>query len=827
MKEEILKRAMFAMPLSKEARGSGIMSGFDMEEMDGMDGGDESENAALEEMPPMARTPQNPEILMNTLRGDMRSVDARYMELAQMVGEEAAMETPPEVLAMLMGQMGAQQGGIGALPQGQGMMPPGAQAPGAGMPAPDQMGAPQPAPAMPQGGIPMPQGMESAPPFSQGAEAPQQFAYGGEVEAPPTPDGMPPMYAAAGAFASAYQRLAQQGARGAEALGRGAQSANQYLGNLMMAPQPTLQRMTGGTPAMNLSVQGRESLMQTPAGAIVQGAGTQAGPYMSLGPLTAPTFTQGLKTGVAQVAERFPRAADALKTAFPALGFGAAAMQSIGGRDQASPVDAEAEARRQALINQIPTSGYPEAPLRPGEGPRPARPAAPIAAPPAAPQEAAAEAPADDLGAFITEKLGAFDKRQEGKGVAGAIKEAVKEKSKMDRIRESQAEYAPLYEELLGSDKESAKINALLLLSEAGLKLASTRKPTFAMALADAASGLPRGFAAIAAQERELGMKVKAASLQQAISDVDAQDKYAQALKLQVLKGDYELLKEQAKQGGGVTEDAGMGLRVTKTKGGSFLGTGIDPNDPTVKSAVSSRFTLRDTDNPFVQNRGAAPTTVETDKSERVKLGNTLRSLDNSLATLDNLKGVYTSAYGPGAWFQDKVNNLWVPIAADAIGGRPNFDVADAATRITTGLNSIMKNIASANDGGRVAVQEQEWVRENSKGISDPTAFFRDKELAAKQFGSTEAMLRNARQQVLTQLGFEGNDYVMNTPNTGTKNDPFVIPNDPAGRKIMYNFLGGTFGKLQDPRALVYVRGPDGVVKPFPPSALAEMMRTQ
>ena len=818
MKEEILKRAMFAMPLSKEAQGTGIMSGFDMDEMeDDVDG-----NADMEDMPPMARTPQNPEILMNTLRGDMRSVDARYMELAQMVGEEAAMETPPEVLAMLMGQMGAQQAGIGALPQGQAMAPPGAQAPGAGMPPPDQMAAPQPAPAMPQGGIPMPEGMESAPPFSQGAEAPQGYAYGGEV-APPTPDGMPPMYAAAGALASVYQRMAQQGARGAEAVGRGAQSANQYLGNLMMAPQPTLQRMTGGTPAMNLSVQGRESLMQTPAGSIVQGVGTQAGPYMSMGPLTAPTFTQGLRTGAAQIAERFPRAAEALKTAFPVVGFGAAAMQSIGGRQDPPSADAaQEEERRQALINQIPTSGYPAAPMRPGEPPRPARVASDKMSPVLPGEFGAEDAPAEDgLGAFISDKLSAFDKRQEGKGgtLAQDLKAAVKEKSKMDRIRESQAEYAPLYEELLGGDKESAKTNALLLLAEAGLKLTGSRKPTFAMALADAASGLPRGFAAIAAQERELGMKVKAASLQQAISDVDAQDKYAQALKLQVLKGDYDILKEQAKQGGGVTEDGGMGLRVTKTKGGTFVGTGIDPNDPTVKSAVQSRFTLRDTDNPFVENRGQAPTTIETDKSERVKLGNTLRSLDNSLSTLDNLKGVYTSAYGPGAWFSDKVNNLLVPVDPTGLV-KPNFDTADASTRISTGMNSVLKNIASANDGGRVAVQEQEWARETAKGISDPTKFFADKELAAKQFGSMEAMLRNARQQVLTQLGYEGNDYVMNTPNTGTKNDPFRIPGDPAQQKTMFTFLGSTVGKLQDPRAVVYLQMPNGKVDAFNPTQL-------
>ena len=83
MKEDILKRAMFAMPLSKEAKNSGIMAGFDLDEMDEM----EEMPEPSEEMPQMSRTPQNPEILMNNMRGDMRSVDARYMELAQLVGE--------------------------------------------------------------------------------------------------------------------------------------------------------------------------------------------------------------------------------------------------------------------------------------------------------------------------------------------------------------------------------------------------------------------------------------------------------------------------------------------------------------------------------------------------------------------------------------------------------------------------------------------------------------------------------------------------------------------------------------------------------------------
>jgi len=352
--------------------------------------------------------------------------------------------------------------------------------------------------------------------------------------------------------------------------------------------------------------------------------------------------------------------------------------------------------------------------------------------------------------------------------------------------------------------------------------LAGSTKPTFAMALGEAAGGIPRGFAALMAQAKDRDVKINTATLQQAITDVDAQDKYAQALKMAVLKGDFDLLKEQAKKGGVVIEDGGAGARLSKTKGGSFLGVSIDPNDPTVKSAVSSRFTLRDTDNPFVENRGAAPTSVETDKAERIKLTSTLRALDNSLSTLDNLKGKYTGAYSFGTWFTDKVNNLIVPVSGGFI--RPDVDVADTATQINTGLNSILKNIASANDSGRVAVQEQEWVRENAKGISNPTGFCENKDLAAKGFASTETTLRNARQQVLTQLGYEGNDYAMRTPSTGTQNDPFTISADPADQKRMFTFLGSTIGKLQDPKATVYLRMPDGRVDAFNPTQLRGLL---
>lgn len=157
---DVLKRAMFVMPLSKASRNSGILEGFeDEDESEGLSStpGD----AHADEIPAMARTPQNPEILMNTLRGDMRSVDARYEELAQMVGEEAAYDTPPEVLAMLQAQFAREQaGGIGGLAAAQGMPPP--PMPTMGKPA-GAAGAP---PLPPQGMPPMPpQGM---PPMAQG-----------------------------------------------------------------------------------------------------------------------------------------------------------------------------------------------------------------------------------------------------------------------------------------------------------------------------------------------------------------------------------------------------------------------------------------------------------------------------------------------------------------------------------------------------------------------------------------------------------------------------------------------------------------------------------
>jgi hypothetical protein len=123
------------------------------------------------------RTPENIEILSNNLRGDIRSMDDRYAELAQMVGEEQAAQTPPEVVALFQTKMtspqpmppvpAAKANGIAGL-MGAEEQPP--------MPGQPPMGGPQP---------PMP----GQPPMPPGA--------------PPTPTGEPPVQRQLGSGPSA------------------------------------------------------------------------------------------------------------------------------------------------------------------------------------------------------------------------------------------------------------------------------------------------------------------------------------------------------------------------------------------------------------------------------------------------------------------------------------------------------------------------------------------------------------------------------------------------------------------------------------------------
>lgn len=153
MKSKVLNRPMFLDP-----ENVGIMQGFkdpeyeDQEEEYGpmmgysseMESESEGEDYEEEDDDAIERSPSSPEILMNNLRGDMRSVDARLQELANLVGMEVAADTPMEVLALLQPVLAAQEQGIASLPAGLPQQPMGTPS----SPPPPPMGAGQQAPDM-------------------------------------------------------------------------------------------------------------------------------------------------------------------------------------------------------------------------------------------------------------------------------------------------------------------------------------------------------------------------------------------------------------------------------------------------------------------------------------------------------------------------------------------------------------------------------------------------------------------------------------------------------------------------------------------------------
>lgn len=191
MKSKVLDRPMFkkkgAPVPPEEADNVGIMQGF-MDAINGMEEDDYEEEGDSDMAKMLDRRPDSPEILMNNLRGDMRSVDARVEELADLVGYRAAAETPTEVLALLQPVL-AQQSQMAAPPPG-GMMPaPPMPMPGAPMAAPAggvadlaaMAQGPQTTPPMPAPG-PMPPGGVASLPAAAEQQAPIAMKEGGIVQ---------------------------------------------------------------------------------------------------------------------------------------------------------------------------------------------------------------------------------------------------------------------------------------------------------------------------------------------------------------------------------------------------------------------------------------------------------------------------------------------------------------------------------------------------------------------------------------------------------------------------------------------------------------------
>jgi hypothetical protein len=839
----VLKRTMFSEKLPKSVRNSGIMAGF---EDDDMLEAPEKED----EMPVMARTPQNPEILMNNLRGDMRSVDARYQELAQMVGDEAAMETPPEVLAMLQMQFGQQQEGIGALPQGAEMMPPpmgggapmGAPGGAPAMPAPQGAMPPQGMPAMPSQGA-MPLGMEGAGPFPQGGaeQAPQQFNKGGLARR--RGDDLRPLEGGGGSggggysspgFSSAAARppplqitpagqaflakppsmsvrdyLSDKAGKVSDFMGgflRPAQfetrtiaDLNKSLGYRFMAPQPTVSRMTGGSPPMNLSVQGRDTLVKDPAtGVIRPGTGTQFAPFTAMGPLSSPTLTQGFAQGINRLVAQYPRVAALLPPSL-LIAVGVAGP-NLTEEQRSTPLTPEEQAKYDETMAQIDAVNRPTPPVQPT---------------PQQIERLVKQYP--DTVSAVEEEVVAKDDTTGDTTDDFIEKNLVQPKklSRIERIKAAQSEYDPLFKELLGDTKQDARTNAFLLLADAGFKLASTYKPTFAMAASEAAKDIPRGLAAIAAQQKDRDVKVKTAALTQAITDITAQDAAAAAEKKLFLEYTMKEQLEKAKGQGVVYENAGAGGRIGKDKLGNYKGFFIDPNSDDYKEIAENPMLVNNFTpvNPFAKDMGKATTVTAKSLKKREEIEEKMNLLSGLIAKTDLGLSQVTNAFSPGTFVTNLANNVVVPVVPNFVL-RPDVDQAGTIAALSTVFSDITRG--NADVGGKLSVQGEKWARENIKAIQDPAALLKNPELAAKVFGTIKTAYLNEYYAYATQLGIGDRNIVVSTPPTGTKNDPFVIPSDPQKQQQMLNYLKVQFGSVDDPEAKIYIRKPNGEVVDTP-----------
>jgi hypothetical protein len=794
MNSKVFERAMFKTENKPTKANSGITQGFDEDYED-----EEAENDEMVEEV-SKRSPKSPEILMNNLRGDMRSVDARYQELAEMVGEDVAMETPPEVLAMLQPQLSAQSApaGIGALPT-QGVPPP-----------PPPGGAPMPTPpAMPQ--------MAQAPmPMDQGP-APQGFAYGGMVGSAPGYGPMsmmePPMYQAAmapqGYASGGIASLPQAGANynpgikydgplepGANYVRGAGRNGDTMLAHMKPEQHQVLSMMGGGSttnpktglPEHYMGAGMATNLMQRIqpyAQAANQYIGSRMAPVLTppsiqqsrttlgtFGPktvegmeLTYPSLTQRIGT-VTEPVRNYVANMPATQKALGALTTipgGAAVMRAFGGGEN---------------VPNMPETDVPAVIGTDAAGNRTyTQPPAPVAQAPVAKEEPSIVAQA-------------MEPPTEPKTEAQLIEQQGKKGKLENRLDAYMKENLPVFEKYMGGDKEASQIQALFLLADAGLEYATKPARTGMMALANAFKRVPAGLSQIAAQDEARKTQIRGAALTSGLQSIAAEDKATAALQREILK--------KAVSAGEVTPtDRGAGLTSYTNKQGEDKGMRLDPQ--VANTFLNSRFTpqvKKDKDGNVVgfntpyARVSEGSQTINLDKSTRERLAGDVSRQEIAISKLDDAIKMYTdTAFGPKAFFANFKNNVLVPVSPL----KPNTLTEEQRTKINTAMNTAIKAIARAGDTGNIAVAEQNAA---ASILGDkPGTFFSDYETALKRLMTVRTDLANQRLSTASQLGWINQDVQLDVPNLGTPADP--IPQDKLG------YL--TSLKQVNPNAQVYI----------------------
>jgi len=756
---KVFDRAMFKAENKPMKADSGIMQGFEDEEI--------PEDEMMEEV--SQRKPNSPEILMNNLRGDMRSVDARYQELADMVGDDVAMETPPEVLALLQAQLAQQSMGIGALPPGQGVPPPPMPAGAPPMPTTDMMGGMPPQ----MGGMPQPGAMPQGPE----GQMPQGFANGG--------------IASLGNFS---EGVAQAGRNGDTVLAHMTPEQNQYLtelgGGATVNPQTGLpEHYMGQQMLANLGQRAMPYLQQgaRTVANMGQQANVLAGRALYNPVLTAPTLNQSRTT----LGTFGPKVPEGMQMVYPTFTQGIANTrvgQMVGqgvqrlsklpmGEKIIGAVGSSAIGKniydRMGGNLSVENNKPPVIPGDPATDPKlrgmpivdtsedvvpestpvnydnlPINPAAPAAVP---------ESEADK-----NNKL---------------IQAANERKTRGQRLEDYMSENVPIFEKYLGGDKDYNQAQALFVLADMGLKLATTRKKgeSFVSSFARSAQGVPAGLSTIAASEEQAKRQIKSAALTSGLQTIAAEDKAAADI--------AKAIATRAAQGQKMTyTDVGAGMSRVSDNNGKLIGYEVQQsvkdeflNDPIVplRRVDEKNFAVT---NPYATATPRPAAAVQTEairkklESDQISSRDVINLIDNTIADI-------ASVYGPGAFLTDFKNNIIVPLAPNFVAS-PETDFEGKRSKVALTLKEITTNLAKSGDSGsNIAVAE----RALAKGLAgkDPAAFFSDPELIMKNMMAIRTQFINNYYRRSAQLGHTDYNIKMDIPNLGTANDP--IPENKSG----------------------------------------------
>ena len=743
MKSRVLDRPMFRSGSRPDIDNIGIMHGFmepgsseDMDETpDDFQSSQNDEDMEASHM--VDRRPDSPEILMNNLRGDMRSVDARYKELADLFGPAVARDTPEEVLALLQPVLAGSKEGIGALPGAQalpGMMPAPAPAPPGGMPPPPPPPPPRGMPPPPGAAAQGPQGALGPFPSAPNAggapgqgPAPVNMAGGGDVW----------MVANAGRFGdsrlaylspAARQMLVDHGGSGtinpltglheyawwdtigklgyggirdaAGAIGGGLKSAGEYvggglrsageyvgaqakkgvdaiynspLGGTLAKIENKVEDVTSRLPVMPVSPDPVQTVMR---------AAAPVGKFMFQNPKTAAgaAITGGAGTA-AYLGYGRPRPDTAVASPNPA-------GPNPAGPNNAVPVDNAGSNNAVPVDNAVPNSAFP-------------------------PAVVSAAAGATDTNDFLSRTNKRF----------GELKQALTSPE----------------------DKDWMQAQALFLLADAALKIPSAGGRTPLETISRAGAGIPAGFAALGAQQAGKETKIRAAAAGQVLGEQSEERKYRQQMEIANVRALTTMIKdnrplaeiEAVVRASNPDFTPAQVTNMARGLRSNLFIFGTDENgNPTITNKTNSQvfkpaaaapnpdeIGFIDPKHPNTQLTRSLSKATPKEIPDLLKEKAELQSYSNRLDDL--VGGNMFQVFGPMATLQRVTGtNILLPL----FGPDAPWAKLDNAAKLNQ-LKMFQKEFqrAEAAGGGRIAVAEQ---RELSAMLEDPSKFLSSPELA-------------------------------------------------------------------------------------------------